>query len=482
MRRSGPVETYTEPPFHKNAFLRHLDEQESADAVRSFHQSPLKLGRADGIDLVGLEQASTSSPSTSATLTFADELEASATTWSDFNKLYYHPKTMVEIRDYVHGDEENPFALFTQGRELFANPEFQDDFVDERLRFFAEECDSLQGFNVLGDVSDGFSGLAASILEFVRDEFPKKDILSFGIPKPLLPEHQEKNRVLNSVNLVNTGLAMNSMAEFSSMYVPLHPPRSTDLDGSGWSKYIRSNFSKPYHWTAYLACAVETVTLPYRLKAEPLLMGDLISTVNGGKTAPVAALAASIPFPVKRHSPLTTILKTVPPQSKIPWMFDLTMHLPYNLAEQQAGECAILRGVLEQAEFVTGPKSKSDLESILNSFLASFPAPSARRLVFDAGSPIDDLDVHGVIDDNTPSRGANTPGESVQPAHISVMTHMRTMPRIKELIEKTAQPLRNIGVRVAAEFSKGSRGFSLDDIKAAAEALHALAEAYDELD
>lgn len=87
--------------------------------------------------------------------------------------------------------------------------EFCDD-VHDRLRFFAEECDALQGFQVVFDADSGFGGYHASyflivcfvdacilssqtlhlytpprctraLLEHVRDEYPHRAIVALGV-------------------------------------------------------------------------------------------------------------------------------------------------------------------------------------------------------------------------------------------------------------------------------------------------------------
>jgi hypothetical protein len=49
-------------------------------------------------------------------VSFSKELEQ-AEFWSDFNKLYYHPKTMVEMNQICHGNETNALSSFDQGME-----------------------------------------------------------------------------------------------------------------------------------------------------------------------------------------------------------------------------------------------------------------------------------------------------------------------------------------------------------------------------
>ncbi len=49
-------------------------------------------------------------------VSFSKELENSEF-WSDFNKLYYHPKTMIEMSQICHGSESNALSTFEQGME-----------------------------------------------------------------------------------------------------------------------------------------------------------------------------------------------------------------------------------------------------------------------------------------------------------------------------------------------------------------------------
>jgi hypothetical protein len=64
--------------------------------------------------------------------------------------------------------------------------------IEENLRFFIEECDQLQGFQLMTDITGGFGGLSAGLMETLRDEFPKTSMITFaledrirGSPKPV---------------------------------------------------------------------------------------------------------------------------------------------------------------------------------------------------------------------------------------------------------------------------------------------------------
>ena len=61
---------------------------------------------------------------------------------------------------------------------LYHTDQFQESF-EERLHFFLEECDSLQGFHLLADAGDGFGGLASCMAEELADQFSQKALASF---------------------------------------------------------------------------------------------------------------------------------------------------------------------------------------------------------------------------------------------------------------------------------------------------------------
>ena len=50
--------------------------------------------------------------------------------------------------------------------------------LEDRLHFFVEECDQLQGFHLLADWTNGFGGLASCIAQDLQDEYSSKGILT----------------------------------------------------------------------------------------------------------------------------------------------------------------------------------------------------------------------------------------------------------------------------------------------------------------
>src|ERR1700712_661913 len=61
--------------------------------------------------------------------------------WSDFNRVYFHPKSIVQLNEYELGSALIPFESWGVGEELFGSLDKEHDLLDRDLRFFAEEAD-----------------------------------------------------------------------------------------------------------------------------------------------------------------------------------------------------------------------------------------------------------------------------------------------------------------------------------------------------
>lgn len=46
-------------------------------------------------------------------------LDESVKMWSDFNKIYYHPKSINRVTQYQHDDEFMPFDVFSFGKNAY---------------------------------------------------------------------------------------------------------------------------------------------------------------------------------------------------------------------------------------------------------------------------------------------------------------------------------------------------------------------------
>lgn len=101
--------------------------------------------------------------------------------WSDFNRVFYHPRSIVQIKDYELGSSLVPFEKWDSGEELFQNIDRDEDLLDRDLRPWAEECDQMQGIQVITGADDAWGGFTARYTERLRDEFGKMGLWVWGI-------------------------------------------------------------------------------------------------------------------------------------------------------------------------------------------------------------------------------------------------------------------------------------------------------------
>lgn len=104
----------------------------------------------------------------------------------------HHPKSMYPLsRLYSSGpvipmdsnlDSEGytPFSSFEMGIILAKEMNRETSLTEESIRWFAEDSDSLQSFQITTTTSDGFSGFTHEVLQSLSDEYPKTPVISWG--------------------------------------------------------------------------------------------------------------------------------------------------------------------------------------------------------------------------------------------------------------------------------------------------------------
>jgi hypothetical protein len=101
--------------------------------------------------------------------------------WSDYSRVFYHPKSIVQLSEFDVNDKLMPFERWEVGMELFEKLEREVDLVDRDLRPFMEECDGVQGLQIFTGVDDAWGGWASGWLERLRDEYGKMSIWTWGL-------------------------------------------------------------------------------------------------------------------------------------------------------------------------------------------------------------------------------------------------------------------------------------------------------------
>jgi Tubulin domain len=67
------------------------------------------------------------------------------------------------------------------GLELFEKEDKEHDLLDRDFRYFAEECDQMQGVVIMAGTEDAWGGYAKGYIERLRDELGKGVLWVWGL-------------------------------------------------------------------------------------------------------------------------------------------------------------------------------------------------------------------------------------------------------------------------------------------------------------
>uniref|UniRef100_A0A3B5MLF8 Protein misato homolog 1 n=1 Tax=Xiphophorus couchianus TaxID=32473 RepID=A0A3B5MLF8_9TELE len=288
-------------------------------------------------------------------------LEGSVTVWSDFLRLHLHPRSVAVIHQFNHDREAHRLETFGQGESVLQGALL--DELEDRLHFFVEECDYLQGFQVLCDLEDGFAGLGSKVTELLQDSYGGRGILTWGMAPVVHRDSRDR------YHLLNAALGTVNMAAHSSLFCPL-----TLLQAALW-----------YHSSAILALALDALTVPYRLRNNGAPMWQVADSlaVSGRK---VVAAYGAVPFPMMPGGSLPDALSAC--ADALPWK-------PLSACPEAAGgrcygQWSTLRGYEGQKLICLSPGIEPSTplhgllsgEDVLAAYVSSFyPSAPALQLV-----------------------------------------------------------------------------------------------------
>lgn len=241
---TGNVSTYAAEPQRRNLFLQrlHEEDQENWSQVNSVNGGRNKpQGVIQDEDVI-------------------DFLENSVEYWTDFSKVQYHPQSLYELSGLWMDVQE--FDSYGVGRDAFSW-DSQGEEISERLRFFVEECDHIQGFQFIVDDSGGFSAVAAGFLEDIVDEYRNTPVLLYAVRDPgSLMIHKSRKQSI-SRNL-HDAVSFSRLSSLSKLIVPVGLP---SLSRSKASMFLGIEDAKPYHCSAVYAASLHSISLPFRMEA-----------------------------------------------------------------------------------------------------------------------------------------------------------------------------------------------------------------------
>eukprot|EP00850_Spirogloea_muscicola_P005974 SM000028S10068 [mRNA] locus=s28:205324:208188:+ [translate_table: standard] len=290
----GAKAVYKSEPVERSLYLQSLDNEEDNGSGQSSNMEGERLSdrpASTGMSpTAGLESEERS---------IVKGLNDNVNYWTDYLKVHLHPRSVVEFGGAWQGD---PLS-YGAGRGLLDSGESMEEVLD-RLRFFVEECDHLQGFQCILDCTGIFTAPAEKLLTVIEDEYQTVPRLSFAA-KPPAAQLKNMRASRSPAEELTASITFCGLSHLSHLFAPM------DLSCIGRGTrfpYLLVNDNKPYESSAVYASAIETMTTSYRLQASdrgnqgqvPFGADKMSSLVNKLATQPSANIGgayAAIPAP-----------------------------------------------------------------------------------------------------------------------------------------------------------------------------------------
>ncbi|KAL6273766.1 hypothetical protein ACE6H2_024458 [Prunus campanulata] len=241
----GNVSTHAAEPHKKNLFLQSLYGKEQENSLT--FENGVTGGENPQTEIHDRDKV--------------ESLENGVQYWTDFSKVEYHPRSLYELSGLWVDPQK--FDNYGIGRESLSGG-LQGEEISERLRFFVEECDHIQGFQFIVDDSGGFSPLAVDVLESIADEYTNAPVLLYAVrgPGSSLDPRSQKQRVSRKLH---DAVSFSRLSSLCKLIVPVGLP---SLSRSKASTFLCVNDEKLYHCSAAYAATLHSLSLPFRM--EPL--------------------------------------------------------------------------------------------------------------------------------------------------------------------------------------------------------------------
>ncbi|KAM3857945.1 protein misato homolog 1 [Diretmus argenteus] len=474
----GDIMMHEESPPTKNPFLQDLERLDKGEILAQAAFASTSQPQCSGS--VSVETVN----SRLERVQSCYRLEGSVRVWSDFLRIHLHPRTISVINQYNHDGEAHRLEAFGQGESLLQGSVLED--LEDKLHFFAEECDYLQGFQVLCDLADGFAGLGSKVTEMLRDSYGGRGILTWGLA-PV--SHPDSTPMKDLYHLMNYALGTVHLANHSSFFCPLTLRGGLGRRPTSHTAFPHLTYDPSlwYHSSSVLALALDSLTVPYRLRHNSAPMWQVADSlaVSGRK---VVAAYGAVPFPMTDGNSLADALSVC--ANSLPWKPLSACH------ELGDGRCysqsVTLKGFEGQrlvsslapgAPPLTPLHSLHSGEDVLATYISSFYPTTALDLqLVSTPSKLtppfpqifsQSLSAQGFFQSQAPPPGALAPAVSSVPTLTSLQSGPALGPWLAELHRGTSTlDIR----RVAPSFL--SQGPEMADYQEALEQLRLLARCY----
>ncbi|KAG9440725.1 hypothetical protein H6P81_020890 [Aristolochia fimbriata] len=459
---TGKITRQASKPCKKNLFLKSLEEDE--------HRPPL------------LDSTSVREDYSESEIQDKDRVECLQNCvefWTDFSKVHYHPQSLYELNGLWTDILE--FDNYGIGKDVLLSCS-QGEEMKERLRFFVEDCDHIQGIHFTVDDSGGFSSVAADFLEHIADEYTNTPVLLYAARGPKSRMDENKRQLV--FRALHDSVSLTKLSSFCKLMVPIGLP---SLSRSKAATFLSIEDEKPFHCSAVYAAALNSISLPFRMDAfgssaasnyfsGAIDMGGLVYMLTDqARQNSVAILDVAMPSP-----PLTGEERK---GSVLQSLHSLTPEVAEDIEDAYQVETAVIHGAIHKGGRRAAVSEVKDsfyeaYESFPNKPLFShlsvtqspLPIPLPFPSIFGSHvGPRGEL-LHNPIPDSQPRGSLNIHS-------IPMAARLRSSNAILPYVEKRLTNLQRFGIDRGAPGSELLRswGFQNDEVQDMGEVLSKMA-------
>lgn len=221
--------------------------------------------------------------------------------WGDYSYTYYHPRSiLVPTHDIstvqnitIDGNDEESlqFNNWLLGRNLWQRTSFRDQFEDN-IRFYSEECDWMEGFQILADSAEhsGFSSLSNIVSHYIDDDYHKKVQLHFPISQfssNFLQRRSVDPTITPSfkdwVGVLGKSMILYDLSLSTSAADAITPLCDISKNPANFYDKFDSRESM-YHSSSVIAAYLETITTPFRCSdiSRRIRASDIAQSLTSG--------------------------------------------------------------------------------------------------------------------------------------------------------------------------------------------------------
>ncbi|SCZ93049.1 BZ3500_MvSof-1268-A1-R1_Chr6-2g08428 [Microbotryum saponariae] len=381
-------------------------------------------------------------------------------------------------------DETDEFATWNIGRETMLSSRSLREGCEDDFRGFAEKSDHTEGFMITTPVSDAFSGLSATLLEILRDDFTKSSVFTTAMISDAFAWKREDTEVCTRLNrleveltltrigavseqrskkqrLLNLGFSFQHLEEMSSLLLPIQPARAWQ-DNEPWTKFLRQDIDRRAAYDQVLTTHLQSANTELR---EPDGLNQTVAQLNWRGDNKICHLVGATPLSPAEHLAGDTgqrkLKESMMDFSVLPFGSDEEAKNKPRMTSTPFAQYSIVRGyefeetqelgpILERAslplkeplaQWVCLPPPYPILPSSLPIFRSLLP--NGRPLIISAPLPMDPYSpagLFGLPDPLFPTSDSYT----VQPSSIPILTTLSTTPDAKYLLRHLVRETREL--------------------------------------